>query len=167
MRALREAEASEAVGILGVAEDRIAFLGLHDTAAPVVGQAYEAAVDAVVAALRRYRTGTLLSPWRHDPHCDHEAAHLIAVAAARHAGVAHRAYPVWGWTLPAGASLDGPQPAGWRLDIAAFGAAKQRAIQAHRSQYGDLIDDDPDGFRLPASLLRHFETRSETFLSNP
>ncbi len=167
LRAVRQAEAREAVGLLGLAADRIAFLGLRDTAAPTHGPAFEAAVDAVAAALRRTGTRTLLSPWRHDPHCDHEAAHLIAAEAAGRTGVAHLAYPVWGWTLASGTPLVGPDPAGWRLDVAAFMAVKRRAIQAHRSQYADLITDDPAGFQLPASLLRHFETPTEVFLSNP
>ena len=43
----------------------------------------------------------MLAPWRHDPHCDHEAASLVAARAAKIAGIRHVAYPVWGWTLPA------------------------------------------------------------------
>ena len=167
LRAVREAEAREAVRLLGLPADRIAFLGLRDTAAPTHGPDFEAAVDAVIGALRGFGTATLLSPWRHDPHCDHLAAHLIAAEAAGRAGAAHLAYPVWGWTLAPDTKLDGPLPEGWRLDIAAFGPVKQRAVQAHRSQYGALITDDPAGFRLPGSLLRHFETPTETFLSNP
>ena len=34
---------------------------------------------------------------------------------------------------------------------------KRRAIQAHQSQYGELITDDPTGFRLPPALLSVFD----------
>jgi hypothetical protein len=41
----------------------------------------------------------------------------------------------------------------WRLDIGAVVQAKLRAVSAHRSQCGGVIDDDPTGFTLPASML--------------
>jgi len=156
LRALREAEAGKAVAALGVAADRLAFLRVPDTAAPTAGPAFAAAVDAVVAALGAWRCGALLAPWRHDPHCDHLAAHLMAQDAARRAGILHLAYPVWGWTLPEDVPLDGPAPEGWRLDIAAQLSAKRRAI-----------DDDPSGFQLEPSFLARFHAPFETFLNNP
>lgn len=167
LRGLRESEAGEAAAALGVASDRVGFLRLRDTAAPSAGAPFEAAVAAIVAALRDWRCGLLLAPWRHDPHCDHLAAHLMAQAAASRAGVRHLAYPVWGWTLPEDAPLDGPAPAGWRLDVQAQLPAKRRAVAAHRSQYAGLIGDDPAGFQLSSSFLARFDTRFETFLSDP
>lgn len=167
LRAVREAEAREAAEILGLEPGRIGFLGLPDTAAPVAGGMFEAAVDAIVRAADAWECGVLLAPWRHDPHCDHEAAHLMAVAAAGRAGLGHLAYPVWGWTLDAGMALEGPRPAGWRLDVSGELDAKGRAIGAHRSQYAGLVDDDPDGFQLEAGFLDLFRGRFETFLSAP
>jgi LmbE family N-acetylglucosaminyl deacetylase len=87
--------------LLGLPEDRLAFLGEPDTAAPQDGQAF----DAVVAKLLELVEGeancvSIVAPWRHDPHCDHQAASLIAAAVAKTAGIRHLAYPVWGWTLP-------------------------------------------------------------------
>ena len=106
-----------------------------------------------------------MAPWRWDPHCDHEAAALIAAAVAAETGIRHVAYPVWGWTLPAETVIDAPAGPGWRFDISDFAKLKQRAIHAHRSQYGGLITDDPKGFQLPPDLLAVFETRYETYLS--
>lgn len=163
LRAVREAEARVAVAILGV--EQIEFLGLPDTAAPVAGVAFEAAVAAIVSAARGY--GVLLAPWRHDPHCDHEAAHLMAVAAAERAELEHLAYPVWGWTLDPAVTLEGPAVAGWRLDVSGERSVKERAIGAHRSQYAGLVDDDPGGFQLEAGFLDLFAGRFETFLSAP
>ncbi len=163
LRAVREAEARAAVAVLGV--EWIGFLRLQDTAAPMAGVAFEAAVAAIVGASMGY--GVLLAPWRHDPHCDHEAAHLMAAAAAERAGLRHLAYPVWGWTLDAAADLEGPAVAGWRLDVSSELDLKARAIGAHRSQYAGLVDDDPGGFQLAPGFLELFAGRFETFLSAP
>lgn len=167
LRAVREAEARAAVAALGLAPDRIGFLGLRDTAVPRAGTAFEAAVATVATTLRDAGCGILLAPWRHDPHGDHEATHAIAAAAARLAGVPHVAYPVWGWTLPGETVLDGPEPAGFRLDIARHLPAKRRAITAHASQRGGIVTDDPGGFQLPPHLLAVFDRPFETFLSCP
>lgn len=165
LRAVRETEAQAAVAILGV--ERIGFLGLPDTAAPVAGAEFEAAVERIVAVAREWGCEVLLAPWRHDPHCDHEAAHLMASAAAARAGLGHLAYPVWGWTLDAAMTLEGPAVAGWRLDVSEQRIVKERAIGAHRSQYAGLVDDDPGGFQLEAGFLDLFAGRFETFLSAP
>lgn len=162
LRALRKQEAREAVAVLGLPPSRIGFLGLPDTAAPTSGAAFDRAVRTIAALSRD--CGLLLAPWRHDPHCDHEAAHLMAVAVARLTGIRHLAYPVWGWTLPDEAGLPGSAPAGWRLRMDQHLPAKRRAIAAHASQYSDLIADDPAGFRLPAGLLAVFDQPYETFL---
>ena len=54
---------------------------------------------------------------------------------------------------------------GWRLDITGYLPAKRQAIQAHRSQYGQLIIDDPSGFQLPPELLSVFDNPFETFVA--
>ena len=164
LRDVREREARTAVAELGLPPGRIGFLGLRDTAAPTAGPAFDDAVRAIHRTLAREGCGLLLAPWQHDPHCDHEAAHLMAAAAARAAEVPHLAYPVWGWTLPEGHPLPDPAPDGARLHIAAHLPAKRRAIAAHASQYSDLIRDDPAGFRLPSQLLSVFDRPHETFL---
>jgi LmbE family N-acetylglucosaminyl deacetylase len=166
LRATRAQELRDAVKQLGLSADRTVFLNEPDTAAPHGGPRY----DAVVTRLARLINGqvdctAILAPWRHDPHCDHEAASLAAAAAARIIGVRHVAYPVWGWTLPPEAPVPAAVTAGCRLDISAFLPAKRRAIQAHQSQYGRLITDDPAGFRIPAGLLAVFDDPFETFLT--
>jgi LmbE family N-acetylglucosaminyl deacetylase len=160
---LRQQEAREAVRLLGLPPGRIHFAGHPDTAAPTGGPAFDTAVDEVSALCRASGIGTLLAPWRHDPHCDHEAADLLARAVAGKLGLRHLSYPVWGWTLPANHPLP-EMPDGLRLDISRDLPAKAKAIMAHRSQYGGLITDDPAGFTLPAELLQVFERPYETFL---
>ena len=165
LRALREREALDALAILGLPRDRLGFLGLPDTASPTHGPAFDAAVTAVTSLAIRINAATILATWRHDPHCDHESAHLIAEDSARQAGISHLSYPVWGWTLPPTNELPGPTPSGFRLDITAQLPLKRRAIAAHKSQYAGLISDDPAGFQLPAALLSVFDRPFETLLN--
>ena len=164
LKAVREAEAREAVALLGLPAGRIGFAGLRDTAAPTCGPAFDEAVTAVCTLCRAHDIAAILAPWQHDPHCDHEAAHLMAVAATQRLGIHHWAYPVWGWTLPGDFPLPGPLPSGVRIDVQDAMAVKRQAILAHRSQYGGLITDDPDGFTLPRRLLAVFERPFETYL---
>lgn len=163
LRAVRAQEARLAVGLLGLPSNQLAFLNQPDTRAPREGAAFDDVVAALLGLLPPDCTA-ILAPWRHDPHCDHEAASKIASNVAERAGIVHVAYPVWGWTLPPNTPVPGLPGSGARLDIAPFLPAKRAAIQAHRSQYGKLITDDPDGFRLPPELLSVFDGRFETFL---
>jgi len=165
LKKVREQEALNAVSILGLPPGNLGFLGLHDTAAPREGDGFDAAVAAILSFAERTGAASLLSPWQHDPHCDHLAAHLMASAAAARCRMRHLAYPIWGWTLPPDARLPGPMPHGMRLDVTNHLPVKRRAIAAHASQYGGLIQDDPDGFQLPSNLLDIFNRPYETFLT--
>jgi LmbE family N-acetylglucosaminyl deacetylase len=157
----REAEARTALGILGLPPEYIVFLRFPDTGMPRGGDAYEAAV----AALAAHCTGRsiVLGPWGEDPHCDHEAGAVFARAVAQAADVALWTYPVWGWLRPPGTKLVGQRIEGFRLDIAAFLPAKRRAIAAHATQLGKVIQDSPQGFRLPPALLAIFARPYEVF----
>lgn len=163
LRAVRSQEARRAANLLGLQPNQLILLDQPDTRAPREGPGFDAMVDRLLA-LRPPDCTAILAPWRHDPHCDHEAASEIASAVARLAGVPHIAYPVWGWTLPPLTPVPGRPGPGVRVDIKAFLPAKRAAIQAHRSQHGNLISDDPNGFRLPPELLSVFDSRFETFL---
>jgi LmbE family N-acetylglucosaminyl deacetylase len=164
LTAVRAAEAKLAVTRLGLPPERLVFLGEPDTKAPHAGPAFDRVVARLIACIREFSCTAILAPWRFDPHCDHVAAARIAAETARFAGVRHVAYPVWGWTLPADTPIDEGAVFGWRLDVAAQMEAKRRAIGAHASQYGQLITDAPDGFQLPAELLRMTTGPWETFL---
>ncbi len=163
LRAVREVEMRDAGAALGLDATRIEFLRFPDTAAPTSGPEFHRAVDAIEAHCRRHSVGTVLSPWKHDPHGDHWATHLMARAAAERLGLRHWAYPVWGWLLPPETPVSLADQ-GIRLDITADLPQKRRAIASHRSQCTDLITDDPAGFRLPPELLQVFDRPFETFL---
>ena len=162
LRDVRMREAQRALICLGLSPDRAVFLGQPDTAAPHSGPAFDAVAEKLLALVGE--ATAILAPWRFDPHCDHEAASLVAASVARTAGIRHVAYPVWGWTLPAEAPVAASVTQGWRFDIMPYRPMKRRAIQAHQSQHGDLITDDPTGFRLPPALLSVFDVPCETFI---
>jgi LmbE family N-acetylglucosaminyl deacetylase len=165
LRAVREDEMRAAAGILGVAPERVHFLGLPDTRAPLGGPDFDAAVARVAALVREHAIETLFASWEHDPHCDHEATARLATAVAAASSVRLLFYPVWGWLLPAEQDLPVAAIDGMRLEIAAMLPRKRAAIAAHRSQYADLITDDPQGFRLPPALLATFDQPFETFIT--
>ena len=164
LAAVRKAEVTAAVGHLGMPVERLVFLGARDTKAPRNGAAFDRITRHLAAWLMAFDCSTIFVPWRHDPHADHEAAALIGAAAARFTNVRLLAYPVWGWTLLPDGTVPDHQVGGWRLKIQVHLAVKRRAIAAHASQYGALIDDDPAGFQIPVDLLSIFDEPWETFL---
>jgi LmbE family N-acetylglucosaminyl deacetylase len=161
LRQVRADEARQAVATLGLAPGNLAFFDYPDTAMPT-----GPAVSARVAKLAREQDcAVILAPWMHDPHCDHEAAAIVAREAAQAVGCRLLSYPVWGWLLPPDQSLPMKKIAGFRLPIDAHLEAKRNAVAAHASQYSDLITDSPNGFRLPPELLAVFERPYEVFLT--
>lgn len=162
MAAVRQEETRRAVSYLGLPASNLHFLGASDGAAPSAGPEAELLARQVVALARG--CDAILVTWRHDPHCDHEAAWAIAAMAAREAGLRLLEYPVWGWTLDRYRVLFGLAGSAWRIPISPHLPAKRQAIAAHASQHGDLITDDPDGFVLPAGFLALFDTPWETLL---
>jgi LmbE family N-acetylglucosaminyl deacetylase len=163
LKALRYQEASDATRILGLPRERLIFLGAKDTVAPTEGPEFDALARRLTAKLDGITA--ILSPWRHDPHCDHHAAAVLAAHVARDTGLRHVAYPVWGWTLPPEQTMDGEHTSGWRLDIGPWRPLKHAAIHAHRSQLGRVIDDDPAGFVLSEEFKSLFDTPYETYLA--
>jgi LmbE family N-acetylglucosaminyl deacetylase len=161
LRQVRVAEARQAVAKLGLAPENLTFFEYRDTALPV-----GPAVTARVAALaRKHACTVILSPWLYDPHCDHESAAIVAREAAKAADCKLMSYPVWGWLLPPNHVVPVSKVTGFRLPIAPHLETKRCAVAAHASQYSDLIQDSPDGFRLPRELLSVFERPYEVFLT--
>lgn len=164
LRRVREAESRAAARALGLAPERVHFLGLPDTRAPHAGEAARRAAGAIAVHAARCGAGSLFTTWRHDPHGDHKAASVLAGMAAVLTGARVFEYPVWGWTLPPRRLLTAGDPVGFRLDIGAHLPAKRRAIACHRSQLGQVIEDDPAGFTLSDEFVARFTGPYETFL---
>ena|ERR1700722_5185768 len=164
LRALRERETTDALAVLGLGPERLYFMGLRDSAMPFAGALAESAIAELRRLIQQYQCNTILAPWIHDPHCDHEATQMMVREAVRGTRVSLYSYPVWGWLLPPEQLLQEGSVEGWRLRIGAHMKRKKQAIASHRSQYSDLIDDDPRGFRLPPELLATFERPYEAFI---
>ncbi|MEH1898605.1 MAG: hypothetical protein V7K94_25515 [Nostoc sp.] len=74
-------------------------------------------------------------------------------------------YPIWDWDSDQRESLPGSlEVTTCRLNISAVVEFKQQAIAAYRSQTTDLIDDDPDGFRLTPEMLANFTHPWEVYI---
>jgi LmbE family N-acetylglucosaminyl deacetylase len=157
LAALREAEARQALSILGVPESKQFFLRETDMKLT----AHAALIGRLAGIAAAQKCGTIIGPWAGDPHCDHEAAAVIARELAGRLGLRLLSYPVWGWLR----EDDLPAATGWRLDISSQLDLKRRAIAAHASQYGGLIADSPNGFFLPQNLLAIAARPYEVFLA--
>ena len=167
LASLRQEESRQALKALGLAPDRLMFLGLADTAVPMDGQDFDAAIHHLLEIVGRHNCQTVLVPWRHDPHCDHEAVWIMGQKLkALRPQLRILAYPVWGLTLPPEQEIKEGPPTGWRLDVRAFLNKKREAIRAHRSQRGLVIEDDPDGFVLPDQLLEKMLQPYELFIAS-
>ena len=164
---LRLAEFHAALRALGVDGDKAQALQWPDGALPDTGAPdFEVAVTELTGCLATVRPNTLLVPWRRDPHPDHRAANALARAAnaslERPARVLE--YPVW--THQRGLDTEYPrhdEATPWRVDVASVSQKKMKAIAAHRSQLGGVIDDDPSGFVLPPDMLARCAQTFETF----
>ncbi len=167
-RELRYAELRHALAVLDVGENNVLYLGLPDSQVPSAGPSFETAADRLAGFITEQQADTVLVPWRRDPHPDHRASSLLTAAALARLPTPPRRleYVVWAWERAAPADL--PQPGegtGFRLDIAAVLAQKQRAIAAHRSQLAPgVITDDPSGFLLSEAMLAHFAQPTEVFI---
>lgn len=168
LAALREGEALCALAILGVQPEAVEFLRLQDGSVPVKSAVgFTEALTAVKTYLTTFTPETILLPWRRDPHPDHRASWELIYTAIAALKLSPRLveYPIWDWD-PA---QQGEAPAAgevkaWRLDISAVLPLKLEAITAYRSQTTNLIDDDPEGFRLTPEMLAHFAHPWELYL---
>jgi LmbE family N-acetylglucosaminyl deacetylase len=163
----RAGEARRALELLGVEPARLDLWNVADGAVPAEGHPdFDRPVTRAAVMLAEIWPRTLVLPWRADPHADHIATSAIWRAALGRWGGPSRLleYPVWLDLVPDLAerpSIDRFRVL--QLDIWPVLSAKRRAIEAHRSQTGLLIDDDPHGFRFDRAFRDRFETGHETF----
>ncbi|MDB5818987.1 MAG: family deacetylase [Rhizobacter sp.] len=168
-RSLREAEMRHALELLGVARGHLRTLGLPDGDVPARSSAasesagsgpcdfrFTQAVTDLHALIFELAPTTIVMPWRRDPHPDHRACWSIATAACLELEAVPRTLEYLVWTMERGDDSARPRPdemQAWRLDISAVVEAKRAAIEAHRSQLGQVIPDDPTGFVLPPEMV--------------
>lgn len=164
LRETRENELLEAASFLGVEAENIIFCRYPDRNVP--NKSSDGFADAVAnmsKMLSILKPQSIFVPWRRDPHSDHRAAFdLIMAAEKEHAKIYE--YPIWLAEL--GNPEDAPtsdEVMPFRVDISSVLDKKMKAVSAHRSQTTDLINDDPEGFRLSEEMLASFNVPYETF----
>lgn len=153
----REAEAEEALRRLGAGGAGRTFLRLPDAAMPPPGtDAHRRAVRAVSDLLRALSPALVVLPWRRDPHCDHRDSWALATEALAGLDPPPRVLEYAIWLDELGGPGDQPHPGEVeRVALAVSPALKRHALEAHRSQLGLVVPDDPAGFALePATVLR-------------
>ncbi len=166
LKKLRESEALNALKMLGVAAVDVTFYGWSDTAIPHPSHPnFEQAVTRCNQQLLRFSPSLLFVPWQGDQHCDHQATWKIIQRCVRNwpQPPLLLAYSIWG-SRAAGLRALPQQTTGWRLDIRSVQDLKRQAALAHQSQTTDLINDDPDGFRLTPTMLNNLIQPWETYL---
>lgn len=149
LAALRQQETRAATMALGLDPGRLLFVGLFDGTVPSEGPFFDAVVGAVALVMWRQDCNVICAPAASAPHPDHRGAHAIAGAVAARTGVGRIGF------YPYGAAADVP---GVRLAAGRHAAAKRQALAAHASQHGEIIMDDPSGFRLPPDPGNGYET---------
>jgi LmbE family N-acetylglucosaminyl deacetylase len=158
LRALRQREMLAALRELGHGPRCLVSLGLPDGAVPLRGApGFDTVVRRVAGITRCFRPDTVLMPARDDAHPDHRATCAVGAAACQVAapGVRRLEYVVWGNPTASRTA--------WQVNIADVLAHKQRALALHRSQLGQVVLDDPQGFVLPPDLLARCNWPVETY----
>lgn len=165
--ALREAEARVACAKLGLGQDDVAFLRYPDTEVPRHGSpAFGPAAERVGRLLTDLNPTHVLVPWRRDPHCDHRATWELCRAAVAAADPLPQwvEYPIWMWNSDRQDEMpNDDEVIAFRIDVTDVADQKWQAVEAHVSQLTDLIDDDPEGFRLSPAMLANFRRPWEVF----
>ncbi len=130
----RDLERVAALGALGLADVPVHRLGFSD--AETAGREREMAT----AIAHRLDPGTtLIVPWRHDGHPDHEAVARAGVKAAKASGASWFEAPIW-------ARVRGRRCApSYVLDLGTVRCRKQLAVAEYRSQLVALGPDPVDG----------------------
>lgn len=141
---------------------------LSDRQVPSCGADAERVAARIAGLCREFDVGTVWSSWRHDPHCDHEAAASIAdrVAARLCVGrdpIKRNDYVVWGRFGDAGRHVRAEAIRPFITEP--FATTKAAAMARYRSQLTPLIDDDADGFVMPPLLVEHFAAHPEIFIA--
>jgi LmbE family N-acetylglucosaminyl deacetylase len=165
LTAIREQEARAALGILGVSDDNVHFLGLPDGRL----RAHVPELSLSLAELiGQMRPEHILVPFRYDRHPDHLALHrsMTQALADTEKRVSLTEYFVYyRWQLISGKDVRKHiQPDHLvAIDIQQYASAKRHALMAYRSQTTRFFDwqDRPI---LPNSRLEETASGPELFL---
>lgn len=132
LRHARLKESQAALAALGLGPERLTWHRLHAPDSQV-GQDQSGLTATIVALLRP--NDRLLTTWRHDGHCDHEAVGQACLEAATVVGAQVVEIPVWAWHWARPEDERLPWQRARRFPLSAEHLARKRAaIEAHHSQ---------------------------------
>ncbi|MDQ6726175.1 MAG: PIG-L family deacetylase [Actinomycetota bacterium] len=156
----RRSELAMALPAMGLDEVQVHWLGLPDAG---LAEHTEALRDALVPLL--VDADAYLAPWAGDPHPDHRAVGLAAVAAAP--ATAHGwSYPIWMWAWCRPDEPGLPWHRAYRLCLdASLLAAKSAALGCFTSQTGPGPDGSPPV--LAPAVLAHARSPVELLFREP
>ena len=159
LAAAREAEAAEALAILGAGDHPRSFLRLHDADMAKPGTpGHTAATHQLAQIVAAFSPDLVLLPWRRDPHRDHQDSWALADGVLRQLGYVGDRLEYAVWLDELGTPDQRPAPGEATrvtFDVAGVLAMKRAAVAAHLTQTTALITDDPEAFRLtPGTIAR-------------
>lgn len=160
---IREGEAVEAAGILGLPPDRLIFLRYPDGE---LGDCTERAVTDVGRLVADFEVRDLFVPYRKEFHADHTAAWRIGRACLPPGGRIFE-YPVWygpwiwprlGWRARAASALHLAAAArAVKVRVTGVLDLKRRAMSAHRTQGAAFGSSGVWGETFLAGFLGDYE----------
>jgi LmbE family N-acetylglucosaminyl deacetylase len=151
---VRQAELREALRSLSAGSARIIRLGIPDGHVHEHCSRLEETLSSVVSP-----DTTLIAPFEHDGHCDHDAAGAVARDVARQRGITLASYPIWAWHQSTPRAFSARRIVSFSLSLASR-AAKRTAIGCYVSQ----LRDRPGGPVVPSHVLPYFNRADEVFL---
>nr|WP_256478542.1 PIG-L deacetylase family protein [Notoacmeibacter sp. MSK16QG-6] len=156
---LRRCELTEAIGVLGGKADAMTWLGYRDCHAPTDEEDCHEAVEELLALISRLGAKSVFSTASADPHKDHKAVSRLGRRLLRHRpDLRLFEYSVWArWNFRQYESE------GLRIRSGDWRDRKEAAIACHRSQRGEVIDDDPEGFAMAPGFAEFFTAHDEYF----
>lgn len=167
LASLREREARAALRELGISTSPT-FLRMPDGTLSTLERTRRAwVVERIQYLLVSLEIDTVFGPWPHDPHPDHVATARAIRIALRSMERPPRSLHYAVWTAVRGGDkrlrMLGAQNAFEVVLHAEALDAKRRALLCHQSQTSALIDDDPQGFRIDATLMNEWLLPVEVF----
>ncbi len=167
LRDIREDEARAALAALGV-RCTPQFLRAPDSGLERLDERARATlVGALARRIARSRANIIFAPWLRDPHPDHVVTATLVDAALARGERRPSLYSYRVWLPVRGERADAPScDEATLLEVVLNGtelARKRNALSMHRSQLGEVVDDDPDGFCIDDALLATWLTPSERF----
>ncbi|WP_306117351.1 MULTISPECIES: PIG-L deacetylase family protein [unclassified Roseitalea] len=165
LAAIRLAEMRAALRCLGQIRPLLT-LDLPDSASGTVADAqWQGTRRRLRAAIVQSGAGLVVTTWRREPHRDHRSAYRLLRQAMY--GLPATLAECLVWTPITGTRRDRPSAREGRLVHLTVGAARPRkvaALRAHRSQFGAVVGDDPDGFCIDPATFRAMTGPHESYV---